>query len=525
MTLTEHTAFWPVVTSTILLAGTAWMAYRALRSYLIDLEAVRLRAQAKALIDRRVEHLSGRIELRSMAAIMAEDLTNRDTSALIVDREGRPIGVAPPHEGPKPPLLSLEEYRRTLEGDPHVTYVLDGEQGGQMLVVLIPPLEWLPRPPAIVQLTIDLVPVQRMLKRLVLALFGGLTLVLTAALVIDEVLGGPYELLALLALPLIALFARWARGPREERVTSARELDVEPEPAVDVPRPEFRTLLERTEAAFLATRASEQRIRDFVADASHELRTPLTTLGMAADLLAKEARDDPERVEQIAKVMRTQADRMGRLVEDLLILARLDLEHEMERVPVELDELVSEYATELAVAPTDHPIEVDVEPMTVQGDPVRLRQVLANLVSNALRHSPPGGAVRISVTQERGAAVLAVEDRGEGIEPEHLPHLFDRFYRVNPERAGTGAGLGLTIVKEIVGRLGGEVSVDSQPGRGSIFRVRLPLRTEEREEAESALDARAPAVTGLVELDTMELLEALHTALATFSDLLALLGG
>lgn len=513
---------WPLTTAALLLAATGFLAYRQLRAYLLDLEAVRVRAQAKPIIDRRIEHLAGRMGLAELAPILAEDLTNRETSALVLDRRGRPIGSAPPHEGPAPPLLSFAQYQRTLEGDKHVTYLLSGQGGRRLLVVLVPPKTWLPRPPAIVQLTIDLTPLHRVLRTFVLTLFGAGLAVLAGALVLGEVLGGPYELLSLAAVPLVAILAARARRPREDGVSPAQQFQGSDPPLAQPVWTDFRTVLRRTEAAFLATRESEARMRNFVADASHELRTPLTSLGTAADLLVREAKNDPVQVQRLAKVMRSQADRMERLVEDLLTLARLDLEQESKCEPVHLERLARDHAEELAVAAPEKQVEVQVEPVLIEANPDRLEQVLANLTSNAVRHTQPGGRIRITVASEDHLAVLTVEDDGEGISPEDLPCIFDRFYRADSAGPGGGTGLGLTIVREIVERLGGTVEVSSRPGQGSAFRVKLPVAEQS---TGGALGVGVPVAGGLVDLDYAVLLEGLQGSLAAFERVLILLGG
>jgi two-component system, OmpR family, sensor kinase len=258
---------------------------------------------------------------------------------------------------------------------------------------------------------------------------------------------------------------------------------------------------EREEAAARAG-ASEARMRRFIADASHELRTPLTAVRGFAELLRQQssATEEPgskvlvatDRIEQAAT-------RMGLLIEDLLLLARLDQQRPLEARPVDLLALVTDAVTEARIADPEHPVTVVVpsgggDPPVVRGDLAKLRQVVGNLLGNAFQHTPPGTAVTVSVGTEAGAAVLEVADEGPGLRPEDAARIFERFYRVDAarNRASGGTGLGLSIVDSIVTAHGGRVTVQSAPGEGACFRVSLPLLGPEVVEASPAADgARA----------------------------------
>jgi len=211
-----------------------------------------------------------------------------------------------------------------------------------------------------------------------------------------------------------------------------------------------------------------------MAGASHELRTPLTSVAGAADLLLGGARHDPGTVERLASVIRSQADRMSRLVDDLLKLARMERPGELRRGHVRLDELATEHGREIEHLADGRRISIAAEPVTLLGDPDRLGQILANLTSNALRHTPPGGEIRIAARAEDGSALLSVSDDGEGIRPEDLPHVFTPFWRTDSSRFSGGAGLGLAIVRELAEAHGGSVELESSPGKGTAVIVLLP---------------------------------------------------
>jgi two-component system OmpR family sensor kinase len=247
-------------------------------------------------------------------------------------------------------------------------------------------------------------------------------------------------------------------------------------------------------------RRSEERMRQFVADASHELRTPLTTIRGFAELYRQGA-VEPDQTRDVLRRIEDEAARMGLLVEDLLLLARLDQERPLILAPVELRVLASDAVEAARAIAPDRPMTLDTptdgRPILVFGDEPRLRQVLGNLVTNALTHTPPGSGVTLRLSVEDATAVLEVIDRGPGIAPEQADRVFERFYRVDKSRtrqaatgggqpatgggqapqAGrhSGAGLGLAIVAALVAAHDGSVEVESAPGEGATFRVRLPV--------------------------------------------------
>ena len=232
-----------------------------------------------------------------------------------------------------------------------------------------------------------------------------------------------------------------------------------------------------TEASEEAARLSEERTRRFAADASHELRTPLTSIRGFAELHRMGAMPDADAALQRIE---SEAVRMSGLVEDLLTLARLDDERPMENRPIDVAELVTDaVATVRATDPAREVLlAVDAVPVVV-GDEQRLRQVVVNLVANAFTHTPPGARVWVTVDRGGDDALVEVRDDGEGMGAEDAAHAFDRFHRADESRtraAGGGSGLGLSIVQGIVRGHGGTVTLDTAPGAGASFTVRLPLQ-------------------------------------------------
>ena len=257
----------------------------------------------------------------------------------------------------------------------------------------------------------------------------------------------------------------------------------------------LNTMLAQIEGAFTAQARSEQRalnseerMRQLVADASHELRTPLTTIRGFAELYRQGAVRDPDQVERLVKRIEDEAARMGLLVEDLLLLARLDQERPLVLAPVDPDAV----AAARVVAP-DRPVALELpadgRPVQVIGDESRLRQVVGNLMTNALTHTPAETPVALQLSTSDSEAVVEVVDHGPGLTRGQAERVFERFYRIDKARTrqaarGTGSvhsgsGLGLAIVAALVGAHEGTVEIDSTPGGGATFRVRLPLALPE----------------------------------------------
>ncbi|MDF6101990.1 sensor histidine kinase [Gordonia hongkongensis] len=242
-----------------------------------------------------------------------------------------------------------------------------------------------------------------------------------------------------------------------------------------------------TAASEQQARASEERMRRFVADASHELRTPLTSIKGFAELYSRSGVSDVPDLPDVTDAMRRiddEAGRMNLLVEDLLMLARLDAQRPLDSAPVDLLGLAADTVQSARVAAPEREIRLDVvpgdRPPVVLGDGPRLVQVLRNLIGNAVNHTPPDASITVGVAVDDGAgeAVLTVADTGPGISAEDAEHVFERFYRGDSSRhrgSGGGSGLGLSIVAALVAAHGGRVGVDTSPGVGATFWVRLPL--------------------------------------------------
>lgn len=266
-----------------------------------------------------------------------------------------------------------------------------------------------------------------------------------------------------------------------EVLLAERVPDVDPGTEVGQVGLALNSMLDNVDGALRARQESETRVRQFVADASHELRTPLASIRGYAELSTRETEPVPPAVTHALSRVESEALRMQALVEDLLLLARLDTGRPLEREPVDLTLLAIDVASDARVAAPAHRWELDLppEPIEVVGDRDRLHQVIANLLANARTHTPGGTTVRISLRRDPvdERALIAVEDDGPGIPDVLLPHVFERFTRGDGSRQhATGStGLGLSIVDAVTRAHGGEVQADSSPGR-TVFTVSLPLK-------------------------------------------------
>ncbi|MEY2442875.1 MAG: two-component system, OmpR family, sensor kinase, partial [bacterium] len=244
----------------------------------------------------------------------------------------------------------------------------------------------------------------------------------------------------------------------------------------------LNAMLARLEEAFAERRASEERLRRFLADASHELRTPLASIRGYAELFRiGAAREGPD-VEKAMARIEGESARMGVLVEDLLALARLDEVRDVRREPVDMAALAGDAVDDARAVAPDREIDLQTSGnggLVLDGDPSQLRQVLANLMRNALVHTPAGTPIEVSVAGEDGEARLEVRDHGPGLPAGDPAELFGRFWRADPGRGRgrAGAGLGLSIVAAIVAAHGGRAEAADAPGGGARFTVTLPLRS------------------------------------------------
>jgi two-component system OmpR family sensor kinase len=331
---------------------------------------------------------------------------------------------------------------------------------------------------------------------------GGTTLVTAASLrPVDKAVNSLIQALVavgFLALAVASLASWWVirhgLRPVDRMVETAAAIaagdlsrrvpDAEPETELGRLGTALNEMLAQIEAGIKERAAGEARLRRFVADAAHELRTPLTSLRGYAELYRQGALPTPEAVTNAMGRIESEGARMARLVDDLLLLARTDQGRPLEKEPVDLVRLAREAAGDFAAADPGRPLDSDLDgSAVVVGDPIRLRQAIDNLLTNVRVHTPTGTPMRVTVERNGSWAEVTVADDGPGIPPEDQPRVFERFWRGDPARGRTsagGAGLGLSIVDALVRAHGGTIAVQSAPGQGTAFTMRLPLDPGDR---------------------------------------------
>ncbi|MGD9695218.1 MAG: sensor histidine kinase [Thermoleophilia bacterium] len=441
----------------VALAAAGWATHAALESFLVDRVDRELQSDQLA---------AGRRALGGDGPSGRPQLPGLPEGSIVQDDSGEGVVIGSTDERLRqglPADLRFGFSTLSLAGREYRIFKAsaDGTPGGPGLPTVGIPGSWL-------AVAVPLSDVNDTLARLV-----WIELAVGAA-----ALGG----LALLGLWLVRLGLR----PLDRIGATADAIaagDLSQRVADDDPRTEvgrlgatLNSMLGRVEESFAARAEQERRLRRFVADASHELQTPLTSVRGYAELFRRGAAERPEDLQTTMRRIEAESARMGVLVDDLLLLARLDDGRPLERRRLDLAALAGEMAADARVVEPDRPIDADLEPAWVDGDDARLRQVVGNLLSNARAHTPAGAPVTVRVRERDGEATLEVADSGPGLEPEHAARVFERFFRADPSRARAsgGSGLGLSIVTAIAEAHGGRAELDSEPGRGATFRVVLP---------------------------------------------------
>jgi two-component system OmpR family sensor kinase len=439
------------------LVGTNVVLYGTFHSFLLD------------RVDRQLADLAARPLLRGGRPPPQEALTEHYLAVARADGTGvRPVGSSLLDTGRPPPALPAEAILghavpRGAPVDPF-TAVAEGGDGSWRVAVLATGARGL----AVVGVSLD--DLDATLDRIRAVQVAATVAVLGALAVVSwwtlRVGVHPLEAMARTADDIAA-------GGLSRRVEH-------PDPRTEAGRLglALNAMLERIQGAFREREASEARVRRFAADASHELRTPLTSVKGYVELWQAGGLRDEAALADAMRRMGQETGRMTALVEDLLLLARLDQQREVDRAPVRLDELAADAVADARAVEPDRPVALDVPgPVVVRGDEAHLRQLLANLVANARVHTPPGTPVHVSVAAVGGVARVVVADEGPGMAPEVAAKVFDRFFRADParSRAAGGAGLGLSIVAAVAEAHGGRATVESAVGQGSRFVVELAM--------------------------------------------------
>lgn len=311
-------------------------------------------------------------------------------------------------------------------------------------------------------------------------------------------LGFLFLLIGVSLITLIAIFSRYVikfgmKPLADVEVTAdqiasgdfaARMPEADPHTEVGRLVSALNSMLGRIESSFAARTESENKLRRFVADASHELRTPLTAIRGFSELYRQGAVTGEEATKELIGRIEGESMRMGSLVEDLLLLARLDQAREMESKPVDLVEVLNSAVASARAAGPQHPITFnhELDELFTLGDEARIHQVVANLLANARAHTPAGTEIDLLLSNDEDGIRIAVSDNGPGLSEDDQKRIFERFYRADSSRVrnvksmeGEGSGLGLSIVDAVMKAHGGSVSVTSELGKGATFTLFFPI--------------------------------------------------
>lgn len=389
-----------------------------------------------------------------------------------IETNGSHTDLSSDSSGRTAPKLSSDTYSQILqefqEHRPVKYKVVDDADGNEQLIVFRP-LGGPESLTGLLQLGIDMDALHAVLMR---------QLIIFALLALLAMAGGAALYLPLLRRTLLPLnrivdtVKRTDAGNLAERFPASQG-----QQEIDRLAESFNGMLERLEHAFEAEREAKEHMRRFVADASHELRTPLTSIHGFLEVLLRGAADHPEQLHAALSSMHGESRRMKKLVEDLLLLAKLDQRPKLQVQQARLDQLLREMEPHLRMLARNRTAAFQTLPVQGRCDPDKLKQVVYNLFQNAVQHTDPSdGVITVSLKQQGDRAVLTVSDNGPGIPEEHLPHLFERFYRIDRSRARIqgGAGLGLAIAHSIMTAHGGSLSVASTLGKGTAFRAEWP---------------------------------------------------
>jgi two-component system OmpR family sensor kinase len=456
-----------LLTATLALLG--WALYSQLNNFLVQDTADRLHNLTDPILSRPVPpHTSP----DQIPAYLVHTLGDSGIDATVLDAEGHVISTSQTSSTtnlPSAPALPQGWADRTANGA-SLQWIVNNPGGDRQLAVLRPITVRAYPDRADQRLYLEEVtslgPADDVLNQLrlyiALGIILGTVICLIAGLALTRLILRPLERMARTAQAIAA-----GDLTRRLRLPSGRN---------EIARlgSAFDHMVERLGSALEAQRR-------FVADASHELRTPLTSLeGLSEMLLMGADHGDTSVIQRSVRAMYRELARLGRLVGDLLTLSRLDSTTSMIMMPLDVSKLAAEVADQmrpLAEAKQIRLVTETSQPVDIQGEPDKLKQVMLNLVDNALRYTPEGGAVSISTSRDTPAtAQIAVSDTGPGIAPQDQAHIFDRFYRADPSRARSNGntGLGLAIARAIVLAHGGTIGVQSQPGIGARFIITLP---------------------------------------------------
>lgn len=395
-----------------------------------------------------------------------------DASIALIDQSGKftvlsnsSVKVGTPQK------LTQQDYQDVISSERKLTYKVVNPTGGNEQLIVLQTIRTRDHISEVVQVSLSTKPLKDMMLQQ-LYIFLGISLL--------ALIGAILAFIPVLRKTLV---------PLSNMVDTVEQIDVEnlaerlpiDQGQVEIDRlaNSFNKMLRRLELSFEAEKESKEQMRRFVADASHELRTPLTVIHGFIEVLLRGAMNQPEMLNRSLTSMYAESDRMKKLVEDLLLLAKLDRSPNIQLSEGELDEIIKNMAPQLRLLAGNRKVSLKlISNLKCWFDTDKIKQVILNLFHNAVQHTDPElGDIQLSLAASGNGVELAVRDNGIGIPKEHLPMLFDRFYRSDTSRTRKygGAGLGLAITKSIVDLHGGTIRVESRAEEGTTFYVWLPI--------------------------------------------------
>lgn len=456
-----------------LLAGLGLVIYEWVEGFLLDASASRLRAAIDADVQIANAPPHGDTAVGTGPALrFSRDHPLNEAAVLFLDASGQPYRTVTQTNGVKAVQYPEIPYGSFLPDSEDAVFVVVDEDTSERTMVLVVALQ---NPDGSLQ---GLVQGARSLKRtdrllaqvrwlLVIAMGTSLLTATSVVLIIGAVSLRPLEKMAATAQSIAA-------GDLKQRVASAQRGD-----EVGKLATAFNTMLDSIQRAFSNEQQLRGNLKAFLADVSHELRTPLTAVRGYTDVLLRGGLKDQALTERVLRSMQGETERMTRLISDLLSLSRIEAEIGMRAERVDLRTVCQEACNEVRVTAGSRELVLNINgPVAAPVDRDRLKQVVLNLLQNAVQHTPERGHISVSVHAADGSGVIQVADDGDGIAVDELPHVFERFYRGlgSADKPG-GVGLGLAITKAIVEAHHGKIAVASAPKQGTTFTVALPLAT------------------------------------------------
>lgn len=391
-------------------------------------------------------------------------------SVAFIDAQGNYTVLETGRSETEPPRLDAVSFNEVLNRRTGTNFTVVRQGAGEQLVVLQPVGIETGTALGIVQISTPTGQLQELLLRQLLTFF----LLALVALLFGWMIFLPVIKRTLVPLNnMIDTTAQIDTGNLDHRFpTQQGQMEI------DRLAESFNGMLERLQTSFAAERETQEKMRLFIADASHELRTPLTSIHGFLEVLLRGAVNQPDQLDKALKSMHSESQRLNKLVHDLLLLSKLDRSPHIQLVVGELDRVINAMEPQLRILAGRRKLTLTIEPdLSCKFDADQMKQVILNLFHNAVQHTDgERGEIEIAARQKEPGVELALRDNGPGISSEHLPHVFDRFYRSDSARARKdgGAGLGLAISQAIIEAHGGTIDVISQEGSGATFRVWLP---------------------------------------------------